>query len=101
MGFVADYASLFSKAFQHLRSGGYLEFQTADPKLLANDGNMQGKATNFQHWVAEMHKASEQFGKSMTLVGTWEDEMTKAGFVDVRREIRKVCQLGYFPVLFS
>ncbi|KAL1966544.1 hypothetical protein VTN77DRAFT_4466 [Rasamsonia byssochlamydoides] len=36
-----------------------------------------------------MHKASEQFGKSMTLVGTWEDKMINAGFSDVKREIIK------------
>jgi hypothetical protein len=48
-------------------------------------------APNAKRWIEELRKASEQFGKSMTIIGTLDEEMIKAGFVDVRRETRVVC----------
>ncbi|KKA22137.1 TAM domain methyltransferase [Rasamsonia emersonii CBS 393.64] len=87
-GFVADYGRLFSRAFKHLKPGGYFEIQTVNPTVFSDDDSLE-KAKNLRHWVAEMHKASEQFGKSMTVVETWKDELIKAGFEDVHREVIK------------
>ncbi|KAL1967102.1 hypothetical protein VTN77DRAFT_3626 [Rasamsonia byssochlamydoides] len=95
MGFVADYGRLFCQAFKHLKSGGYLEMQTFDPQVYSDDGTLE-KAKNLQVWVENLHKASEIFGKSMTLVGTWQDEMLKAGFTDIKSEIIKV-PVGTWP----
>lgn len=92
MGFVTDYDRLFSQAFKNLNSGGYLEMQTADPQFFSDDGTLQ-RAPNVIKWQENLHKAGEKFGKSMTAVGTWEEKIKKAGFVDVKHEIFKVCCL--------
>lgn len=95
MGFVAYYDRLFSQAFKHLKSGGYLEMQTADPQFFSDDGTLE-KAKNVIKWQETLHKGGEKFGKSMTALGTWQEKSEKAGFVDVKHEVFKVCLLLFY-----
>jgi hypothetical protein len=89
-GFVAYYGQLFSQAFKHLKSGGYLEMQTIHPVAFSDDGTLE-KAKNMTSFREMLIKSSEQFGKDITAAVTWKEEMVKAGFTDVKWETQKVC----------
>ncbi|KAL1968075.1 hypothetical protein VTN77DRAFT_2205 [Rasamsonia byssochlamydoides] len=94
-GSVADYDRLFSRAFNHLKPGGYLEMQTGEAMFFSDDGT-DAKATNCQVLIKNLHDAAERFGKSLTTIATWKERMIKAGFVDVKSEIYKV-PIGMWP----
>ncbi|KAL2009086.1 hypothetical protein VTN00DRAFT_7280 [Thermoascus crustaceus] len=95
MGFIADHDRLFSRAFKHLKPGGWFEVQTTDPWFYSDDGTHE-KATNCKIFLTNLHEAGEKFGKSMGLVQTWKERMIKAGFVDVHCEVYKL-PIGPWP----
>ncbi|KAK2736184.1 hypothetical protein FQN57_000858 [Myotisia sp. PD_48] len=86
-GFVADYDCLFEQAFNNLNPGGWFEMQSAEVNVFSDDGGMD-KAKNLTSWIEGLHESSEMFGKSMTEVSTWKDRFLKAGFEDIRVDIR-------------
>jgi hypothetical protein len=87
---VADEDRLFRQAFEHLRSGGYFEFNGAYAYFLSDDGTHE-KAKNTQWWIKTLREAAETFGKSFDNVPLWKEKMERAGFVDVRLTVFKVC----------
>ncbi|KAL1979526.1 hypothetical protein VTN96DRAFT_5669 [Rasamsonia emersonii] len=94
-GAVKDYDRLFAQAFQHLKSGGYLEMQSYKQEILCDDGTDE-KAPYTRKCVEHLQEASKKFGKSMVEADTWKDRMIKAGFVDVTCRIFKI-PIGTWP----
>ncbi|KAL1971102.1 hypothetical protein VTN77DRAFT_53 [Rasamsonia byssochlamydoides] len=94
-GCSADEDRLFRQAFEHLKPGGYFEFDGAYAHFLSDDDTAQ-KAENCQSWLQKLRDASEKFGKSIEDVRQWKEKMEKAGFVDVKEEIFKV-PIGAWP----
>ena len=72
------------------KPGGYIEFQAAYPRWLSDDGTAE-KAENAQSWLKTLIDGSAKFGKPLEGAIGWKDKMEKAGFVDVKQEIFKVC----------
>ncbi|KAK2875131.1 hypothetical protein FQN49_001757 [Arthroderma sp. PD_2] len=95
MGFIADHDHFLTQAFENLNPGGWIEMQTTDPAIFSIDGGME-RAKIIPHYLANLHKASAMFGKSMTEVGTWPDRMVKAGFKDVQVQILTL-PIGTWP----
>lgn len=89
-GCIGDEDALFRRAFQHLKPGGYIEFQAAYPRWLSDDGTAE-KAENAQSWLKTLIDGSAKFGKSLEGAIGWKEKLEKAGFVDVKQEIFKVC----------
>ncbi|RSL83730.1 hypothetical protein CEP52_016643 [Fusarium oligoseptatum] len=87
-GCISDGDRLFRRAFQHLKPGGYIEFQAAYPRWLSDDGTAE-KAKNAQGWLKALIDGSIKFGKPLEVAVDWKEKMEKAGFVDVREEVRK------------
>ncbi|KAL2005345.1 hypothetical protein VTN00DRAFT_2556 [Thermoascus crustaceus] len=94
-GFVSDYDRLFSRAFKHLKSGGYFEFQSAEGDLFPNDETGY-KAKHTLQLAAQVREASAKFGKSFMKIHEWKKMMEKVGFVDVRKVEYKL-PIGRWP----
>ncbi|KAF3899677.1 TAM domain methyltransferase [Trichophyton interdigitale] len=86
MGFIGDHDRFMSQAYENLNPGGWLEMQTTDPTLFSVDGGME-RAKILPSYIANLHRASAMFGKSMTEVNTWPSRMVRAGFKDVQVQI--------------
>ncbi|KAH7471942.1 hypothetical protein FOMA001_g13502 [Fusarium oxysporum f. sp. matthiolae] len=94
-GCISDEDALFRRAFQHLKPGGYIEFQAAYPRWLSDDGTAE-KAENAQSWLKTLIDGSAKFGKSLEGAIGWKEKLEKAGFVDVKQEIFKI-PIGAWP----
>lgn len=92
-GCVADEDKLFRQAFEHLKPGGYFEFDGAHAVILSDDGTHE-KATNFQLFTDELREAGRKFGKSFDNVPLWKEKMEKAGFTEVTEWVAKVRMLS-------
>ncbi|KAL1879649.1 hypothetical protein Plec18167_004111 [Paecilomyces lecythidis] len=88
-GCVADEDKLFRQAFEHLKPGGYFEFDGSHAVMLSDDGTHE-KAPNFQLFADELREAGRRFGKSFDNVPLWKEKMEKAGFTGVTEWIAKV-----------
>ncbi|KAL2218200.1 S-adenosyl-L-methionine-dependent methyltransferase [Thermoascus aurantiacus ATCC 26904] len=95
-GFVADYDRLFSQAFKHLKSGGYLEMQSAEVHLYPNEKESEEKGKYTLMLTQYVNEAAEKFGKSFKQIHLWKEKMEKAGFVDVR-EVQYKLPTGRWP----
>ncbi|RKK34310.1 hypothetical protein BFJ68_g17505 [Fusarium oxysporum] len=94
-GCIADDGKLFSRAFEHLAPGGYLEMQAVYPRFLSDDDT--GKlAKDAQYWMTNICEGAAKFGKPLDSVPQWLDKMQAAGFVEVKQEIRKI-PFGSWP----
>ncbi|KAJ6012400.1 hypothetical protein N7522_002755, partial [Penicillium canescens] len=60
-----------------------------------SDDNTHFKATCLLSRISNIHTSSKIFGKDMTSVSSWRRWMIKAGFVNVKEGVYKVCE----PVL--
>lgn len=89
MGFIGDHDRFMAQAYENLNPGGWLEMQTTDPTLFSVDGGME-RAKILPSYIANLHRASAMFGKSMTEVDTWPSRMVRAGFKDVQVQILTV-----------
>ncbi|KAJ4316288.1 hypothetical protein N0V84_007933 [Fusarium piperis] len=94
-GCISDEDALFRRVFEHLKPGGYIEFQAAYPRWLSDDGTAE-KAENAQSWLKTLLEGSAKFGKSLEGVIGWKEKMEKTGFVDVKQEILKM-PIGAWP----
>ncbi|EEQ35411.1 conserved hypothetical protein [Microsporum canis CBS 113480] len=95
MGFIGDHDHFFAQAFENLNPGGWLEMQTIDPTICSVDGGME-RAGILPGYVANLHKASALFGKSMTEAGSWPARMVRAGFRSVQVQILTL-PIGTWP----
>lgn len=89
-GSIKNFDRLFSQAFKHLRSGGYLEMQSFRIEIFSDDDTVEKKAVYTKKWIGLLQEAAEKFGKPMANMDEWPDKMTKAGFEDVTMRIIKV-----------
>lgn len=90
-GCIEDHDRLFKRAFENLNSGGYFELQSVEAYFVSDDGTHQNAET-CQMWLHNLREAGEKFGKTLYNVKEWKEKMEKAGFVDVKDELYKVCQ---------
>jgi SAM-dependent methyltransferase len=88
-GAVADEAKVFKQAYDHLKPGGYFEFDGGYGYFKSDDGTHE-KAENANRWGKEGREAAEKFGKSFENVLKWKKMMENTGFVDVKEKIFKV-----------
>jgi hypothetical protein len=61
-----------------------------EPTTYSDDGSHL-KATNFLIAIENVHESSKLFGKDMTSSSTWKDRIAKAGFINVKEDVYKVC----------
>jgi hypothetical protein len=88
-GCIADRDRLLKQAFKHIVPNGYIELQGVDARLESDDGTIE-QAPNAQLWMKNLREACTKFGKPADGGSEWKARLSKAGFVDVHQEVRKV-----------
>jgi hypothetical protein len=86
---VADDDKLFRQAYEHLKPGGYFEFDGVIPDVFSDDGTHE-KAESFRLFIKEIREAANRFGKTFDHVVLWKEKMENAGFINVREVIGNV-----------
>lgn len=80
-----DHRTVFRKAFENLKPGGWIELNDATFELLCTDGSIEG--TNIQKWSERMFQASEACGRDFKVPHKYKQWLIDTGFVDVVEEV--------------
>lgn len=89
-GAIRDHEQLFQQAFDNLNPNGWFEMATMEVNTYSDD-ETHLKATCLLESIKHTHASSLMFGKDMSSVLQWKERMERAGFVNVREEVFKVC----------
>lgn len=83
----SSYKSMVKKAFEHLRPGGWVEYQEFSLEVLGVDEYSQAALrddpTAYQGWMNLMREGSLKLGRDIDVTPKLRDWLTEAGFVDV------------------
>jgi succinylglutamate desuccinylase len=82
-GMVKDFDRLFAQTYEHLRPGGWCEFQSIELNCYCDD-DTRHKATEWVRWSEDLHQAARTFGKNMRTVRTWPEKLKQAGFQNIQ-----------------
>ena len=93
-GSVSDYQKLYAEVLRALKPGGWYEQVEIDPVVLSEDGSIAG--TGFDQVGPLTLKAAEKFGKSFRVLNHMRQDMTEAGFEEIR-EVRFKWPIGGWP----
>jgi hypothetical protein len=93
-GSVSDYQKLYAEVLRALKPGGWYEQVEIDPVVQSEDGSIAG--TGFEQWGPLTLEAAEKFGRSFRVLNHMRQDMTEAGFEEVR-EVRFKWPIGGWP----
>ncbi|ETN45927.1 uncharacterized protein HMPREF1541_00109 [Cyphellophora europaea CBS 101466] len=83
----ADFPTLFQRAYDSLRPGGWIEMQDLYMPLKCDDGSMDG--TTYQQWNELYIQACSKLGRDPSYTAKYKEWMTTAGFDGVEEEVFK------------
>ncbi|KXT06715.1 hypothetical protein AC578_8536 [Pseudocercospora eumusae] len=89
-GSVADWPLLYSRIYEHLKPGGWVEMQEYEAWISSDDDPELTKAPNVKRWQELIDQASSQFGKKMNVAADQRKWIEEAGFEDVREDVWKI-----------
>lgn len=81
-GSVADYQGLYAEIMKALKPGAWYEQTEISVVAKSDDGSIRG--THLEKWGPLAWDAGVKFGKSFKIAEEMEEEMKKAGFVNVQ-----------------
>ncbi|EXL67600.1 hypothetical protein FOPG_16279 [Fusarium oxysporum f. sp. conglutinans race 2 54008] len=84
----------FSKAFENLEPGGYIEVQDNVYPLASDDGTIHN--TDILKWSQLMVNAANEIGRSITVASKFKSMLEGAGFIDIV-EIKKRIPMNRWP----
>nr|XP_036585852.1 methyltransferase domain-containing protein [Colletotrichum truncatum]KAF6796043.1 methyltransferase domain-containing protein [Colletotrichum truncatum] len=82
IGSFTDWNNIFTKAYDHLEPGGYIEIQDIDFPLRCDDGTMK-EGWQPLKWGEMLIEASEKIGRPGHMTPKFEQMLLDIGFVDV------------------
>ncbi|EXA30756.1 hypothetical protein FOVG_17860 [Fusarium oxysporum f. sp. pisi HDV247] len=89
-----SWPDIFSKAFENLEPGGYIEVQDNVYPLASDDGTIYN--TDILTWSELMVKAANKIGRSITVASKFKSMLEDAGFIDIV-EIKKRIPMNRWP----
>ncbi|CAF3557333.1 unnamed protein product [Fusarium graminearum] len=89
-----SWPDIFSKAFENLEPGGYIEVQDNVYPLASDDGTIHN--TNILTWSELMVNAANKIGRSITVASKFKSMLEDAGFIDIV-EIKKKIPMNRWP----
>ncbi|RKK14337.1 hypothetical protein BFJ65_g10902 [Fusarium oxysporum f. sp. cepae] len=89
-----SWPDIFSKAFENLEPGGYIEVQDNVYPLASDDGTIHN--TDILTWSELMVKAANKIGRSITVASKFKSMLEDAGFIDIV-EIKKRIPMNRWP----
>ena len=93
-GSVSDYQKLYAEVLRALKPGGWYEQVEVDPVTQSEDGSIAG--TGFEQWGPLTLEAAEKFGRSFRVINHMRQDMTEAGFEEIK-EVRFKWPIGGWP----
>jgi hypothetical protein len=81
-GCVANWDDFFAQAFEHTKSGGYVEILEHSVWPVSDDDTVDENSF-FTLWGKTVIEMGEKFGKSFEIWEQSKERLEKAGFVDV------------------
>ncbi|KAL5003270.1 S-adenosyl-L-methionine-dependent methyltransferase [Aspergillus recurvatus] len=94
-GGIADWDRLFRQAYNHLKPGGWIEFQEFEAAIHSDDGT-EIKAPMLLDLAKKLDEASRKFGRRVSVAPSLAGWMERAGFTNVTEDIYK-CPVGSWP----
>ncbi|RMJ27930.1 Methyltransferase [Aspergillus sp. HF37] len=88
-GTVKDFPTLYGRIKNNLRAGGWVEMVEIAGSIFSDDDTMKD-APNLSEWARLQNEASVKFGKKFDVAHEHKDMMVKAGFMNVREEVKKI-----------
>ncbi|KAF5972063.1 methyltransferase [Fusarium bulbicola] len=89
-----SWPDIFSKAFESLEPGGYIEVQDNVYPLASDDDTIHN--TDILMWTEFMVNAADKIGRSITVASKFKPMLADAGFIDIR-EIKKKIPMNRWP----
>ena len=91
-GAIGDWDKLTRQCYEHLKPGGWLEFQEPVALCESDDGTIENAHAMLQ-WQELCNEAAKVFAKEIRVGQTLKQRMLDAGFVDVAEKVVKVITL--------
>lgn len=88
-GGIGDWKRLLKQAYNHLKPGGWVEFQEYEIKFTSDDGT-HVLAPMIIDWGEKMDEVSEKFGKPMNIATDLGGIVQEVGFTNVTDDVYKV-----------
>lgn len=88
-GAIGDWDKLTRQCYEHLKPGGWLEFQEPVALCESDDGTIEN-AHAMLRWQELCNEAAKVFAKEIRVGQTLKQRMLDAGFVDVAEKVVKV-----------
>ncbi|KAH6681916.1 methyltransferas-like protein [Halenospora varia] len=91
-GSIDDWPKLYSRAFDHIKPGGYIEQFEIAVELKSDDGTVVdgGPLAKFNEICEMYHRAGEISGQSFTITDTMRANINAAGFINIQEETFKI-----------
>ncbi|RYC78385.1 hypothetical protein BFJ63_vAg18741 [Fusarium oxysporum f. sp. narcissi] len=89
-----SWPDIFSKAFENLEPGGYIEVQDNVYPLASDDGTIHN--TDILTWSELMVQAANKIGRSITVASKFKSMLEDAGFIDIV-ETKKRIPMNRWP----
>lgn len=86
---IRDWPKLIRQSFDHLKPGGWVEFESIYGVLGCDDGSLPADGS-FHKFDKLVQEAAIAFGTPLTDPGKWKEQLEAAGFVNVTQKIFKV-----------
>ncbi|KAK0616521.1 S-adenosyl-L-methionine-dependent methyltransferase [Immersiella caudata] len=94
---VRDRKALYRRALHHLKPGGYIEFQELEYRPRCDDESLTDETPYaLRDYIKFIKDGMRNFGADIHAIRTLPEELTAAGFEDVRLTTHK-CPLGLWP----
>ena len=88
-GSFKDVPNVVQQAFDHLNSGGWIEWQEYEMTAYTDDDSIP-ENNAMVRWLANLHKATDKFGKKINIAPNLKSYMENSGFVNVSDKVYKV-----------
>jgi len=89
-GSIMDWDRLLAQAFAHLNPGGWIELTEFEVWMYSYNDSLELDGPNIMKWQASLSDASQMIGKSFAVAVHLREWVEKAGFENIREDVRKV-----------
>ncbi|KAI9373650.1 S-adenosyl-L-methionine-dependent methyltransferase [Aspergillus egyptiacus] len=94
-GGIADWDRLLAQAYNHLKPGGWIEFQEYEACIHSDDGT-HVKAPMLMDLSRRLDEASRRFGKRVSIAPSLTQWLEAAGYTNITSDVYK-CPVGSWP----
>ncbi|KAH7030048.1 UMTA methyltransferase family protein [Macrophomina phaseolina] len=83
---VEDWGKLWRQAYEHLRPGGWVESHEPTAMFYTDKADFDKEKSQAWYWVNKVDEATKKVGRWFNVAHLHDEELRKAGFVNVHQE---------------